>query len=137
MGTEPTPEAEAGAAGLEPRRGQGLDAVAYLPRLVISALQDLRSMAEATRVLPSIAEATRVLPVIAEATRELPAVARSLSSIEARVETLDREVVEMHQAVESIREEMDDFRAEVHGTMHPLSRATARVRRLRGGGNGK
>jgi hypothetical protein len=116
-------EGEAGSATpLEPRKGQGLD-VGYLPRLVLGALQDLRT----------IADATRMLPTIAEATRSLPGIARTLASIESRTETLDREVTEMHRAVESIREEMDDFRADVHGTMHPLSRAASRVRRMRGG----
>ena len=122
MGAEPSLQSEANPAELEPRRANGLD-LSYVPRLVVGALQDLRTIADATRVLPAIAEATRALPQVA----------RSLTAIEARTETLDREVTEMHKAVEAIREEMDDFRADVHGTMHPVSRAAARVRRMRGG----
>ncbi|MEK6276393.1 MAG: hypothetical protein AABM29_00025 [Actinomycetota bacterium] len=126
MTARPTGGEAGSAAELEPRRGPGLGTVAYVPRLVLGALGDLRSIADATRALPAIAEATRVLP----------AVARSLSLIESRTETLDREVTEMHHAVESIRGEMDELKADVHGAIHPLNRAGARVRRLRGGPKG-
>jgi len=119
MSAEPSPAETRPSAELEPRRVPGLSGVAYVPRLVVGALGDLRA----------IAAATRVLPAIAAGTRELPAIARALSSIEVRVGSLDNEVVEMRRAVESIRSEMDELSGEVRGAIHPLSRAAARVRR--------
>jgi uncharacterized protein YoxC len=106
---------------LEPRRGWAADAVGYLPRLVLGAFDDLRSIAASARVLPEVA--------------------RSLGVIEASVESMDREVKLMRQAVERVDEDvigvidavdpLDQKLEEVRRTLRPVSRVTARISRRR------
>jgi prefoldin subunit 5 len=55
---------------------------------------------------------------IAERMQSLPGMLEALKNIEARVENLDREVVEMHHAVERLDERVTDLQ----GTLHPFRR---------------
>lgn len=96
-------------------RAVAVDALGYLPRALMGAFADLRSIALSVRVLPDVA--------------------RHLGSIQVAVESMDSEVKEMRRAVEQVDtdvlgvvaavapldEKLDDLRL----TLHPLSRATA------------
>ena len=123
--------AEAGTE-LEPGRGAGY-ALAYLPRLAVGALEDLRSIAHAVSVLPEIG--------------------RALGTIQQRVESLDDEVRRMRQAVEridgdvlamqdSLKDELSQTRegvvrleGELGRAVHPLRRVTGRLSRRQGPGS--
>jgi hypothetical protein len=117
--------AEAGS-DLESSRGAGY-ALAYLPRLVVGALEDLRSIARSVSVLPDVG--------------------RALGTIQQRVESLDDEVRRMRQAVEridgdvvamqdSLKDELSQTRegvlrleGELSRAVHPLRRVTGRLSR--------
>jgi hypothetical protein len=117
--------AEAGTE-LEPSRGAGY-ALAYLPRLVVGALEDLRSIARSVSVLPDVG--------------------RALCTIQQRVDSLDDEVRRMRQAVEridgdvvamqdSLKDELSQTRegvlrleGELGRAVHPLRRVTGRLSR--------
>ncbi len=123
--------AEAGTE-LEPGRGAGY-ALAYLPRLAVGALEDLRSIARSVSVLPEIG--------------------RALGTIQQRVESLDDEVRRMRQAVEridgdvlamqdSLKDELSQTRegvvrleGELGRAVHPLRRVTGRLSRRQGPGS--
>jgi hypothetical protein len=106
-------------AEIEPSRGWAVDTLGYLPRLVVGALDDLRSVAESVRVLPEVA--------------------RSLSSIEASVESMDREVKLMRQGVDRLDTDvirvvdgvdpLDAKLEDLRRTLHPLTRAAGRIAR--------
>ena len=103
---------------VETRSGHPL---AVVPRLVLGALEDLRTIAESVTVLPEVA--------------------RSLASIQDRVESLDDEVRRMRQAVDSIGGEVVEVRDAVgpleqemrhmHHTLRPLRRFNSAFRRGR------
>ena len=96
--------------------------LAVVPRLVLGALEDLRTIAQSVTVLPEVA--------------------RSLGVIQERVNSLDQEVRRMRQTVDSIDGEVADVRAAVgpleqemrlmHQSLHPLRRFGSAVRRGRG-----
>lgn len=104
---------------VEPR---GQHPLAVVPRLVLGALEDLRTIAQSVTVLPEVA--------------------RSLAVIQDRVDSLDDEVRRMRQAVDSIDGEVGEVRDAVepleqemrhmHQTLHPLRRFGSAVRRGRG-----
>jgi hypothetical protein len=105
-------------AEVEASRGSG-NALAYVPRLVLGALGDLRSIANSVAVLPEVS--------------------RALMAIEQRVDSLDDEVRRMRGAVESIgtdvigmRESVEPLEGELEElrkVMHPLKRVTGRIGR--------
>ena len=119
------PDRDGRDAEIEPSRSWAVDTLGYLPRLAAGALEDLRTVAESVRVLPEVA--------------------RSLRSIEASVESMDREVRLMRQGVDRLDTDvvkvvegvdpLDQKLEEVRRTLRPLSRAAARFgRRGRAGG---
>lgn len=77
-----------------------------LPGWPLSLLADIRKIADSTRVLPDVLE--------------------HLAAIERRVESLDREVAEMHQGVESIGVDVIDLR----DAIHPIQRTAGRLGRI-------
>ena len=103
-------------AEIEPSRGWALDTLGYVPRLVLGALEDLRTVAESVRVLPEVA--------------------RSLNAIEASVDSMDREVRLMRQGVDRLDSDvlkvvdgvdpLDEKLDEVRRTLRPLSRMSYR-----------
>jgi uncharacterized protein YoxC len=110
---------EGSAAEIEPGRGWAVDALGYVPRLVVGALEDLRSITESVRVLPEVA--------------------RSLNAIEESVESMDREVKLMRQGVERLDTDvikvaegvdpLDQKLEDLHRTLRPLSRVSGRLGR--------
>jgi hypothetical protein len=128
--TEADAERSADLAGSEMEaRGAG-HALAYVPRLVVGALEDLRSIARSVSVLPEIGQA--------------------LMSIQGRVDSLDEEVRRMRQAVEkidgdvvamegSLKAELNQTREgvlrverELGSAVHPLRRVAGRLSRRPG-----
>jgi hypothetical protein len=115
-------EAAGASREVGPARSIAEDAVGYLPRLAVRALEDLHAIALSVRVLPEVA--------------------RSLGAIEASVDSMDREVKLMRQGVERVDEDvvkvaeavdpldakLDDLRR----TLRPLSRAAGRLGLRRG-----
>jgi hypothetical protein len=103
--------------GKEVQQGGGGNPLAYLPRLVIGALDDLHSIARSVSVLPEVA--------------------RSLASIEARVTSMDEEVKKMRSGVDSLNGEvvgvqevivpLQDELQEMHRAVRPLRRLTSRI----------
>jgi hypothetical protein len=75
-------------------------------RWPLSLLADIRTIADSTRVLPDVLD--------------------RLAAIERRVESLDREVSGMHQAVESIGVHVIDQR----DAIHPVQRTAGRLGRI-------
>ena len=104
------------APGKELEQGGG-NPLAYLPRLVLGALDDLHAIARSVSVLPEVA--------------------RSLASIEARVTSMDEEVKKMRRGVDSLNGEvigvqevilpLQDELHEVHRAVRPLRRLTGRI----------
>ena len=105
------------APGKELEQGGGGNPLAYLPRLVLGALDDLHAIARSVSVLPEVA--------------------RSLASIEARVTSMDEEVKKMRRGVDSLNGEvigvqevilpLQDELHEVHRAVRPLRRLTGRI----------
>ncbi|MEK6327469.1 MAG: hypothetical protein AABM66_08100 [Actinomycetota bacterium] len=95
-------------------------------RWPLSLLADIRAIADSTRVLPDVLERLADVRNIADSTRVLPDVSERLAVIERRVESLDREVTAMHQAVESMGADMIDLR----DAIHPLQRTAGRLGRI-------
>lgn len=116
----------------EPREARELEietsrsgsALAYVPKLVLGALEDLRTIAQSVAVLPDVA--------------------RALTSIQGRVDSLDDEVKRMRTAVESMGGDVVTMRdsvrplesslEELQRTVHPIRRATGRIDQMRGRG---
>ena len=102
---------------VSPARSIAEDAVGYLPRLAVRALEDLHSIALSVRVLPEVA--------------------RSLAAIEASVDSVDREVTLMRQGVERVDDDvvkvaesvepLDAKLDELRRTLRPLTRAAGRL----------
>jgi hypothetical protein len=114
-------EGESPATGADLEDARSTHPLAVVPRLVLGALEDLRTIAQSVTVLPEVA--------------------RSLSVIEERVDSLDDEVRKMRQAVDSINGEVVEVRDAVepleqemrlmHQTLRPLRRFGLAVRRGR------
>ncbi len=93
--------------------------LAYVPNLLLGALEDLRTIAASVVVLPELA--------------------RTLGSIEGRVNSLDDEVKKMRAAVESMGGDVGDMKdsvaplesslEELERAVHPIRRATGRLGR--------
>lgn len=104
---------------IEQQSGWTAAALGYVPRLVVGALGDLRSIADSVRVLPEVA--------------------RSLGAIERSVESMDREVKLMRRGVDRLDTDvmkvvdgvdpLDDKLEDLRLTLRPLSRASARLGR--------
>ena len=92
----------------------------------LSLLADIRTIADSTRVLPDVLERLADIRTIADSTRVLPDVLESLAVIERRVESLDREVPALHQAVESSGADVIDLR----DAIHPSQRTAGRLGRI-------
>jgi hypothetical protein len=114
MATETKPRARGDGAGRELERSDGAAiALLSLPRVVLGALADLQTIAQSVRVLPEVAGYLR--------------------SIEARVESMDREVARMRQAVEELHPGVDGLREAVDRLepgIEDLRRAAAPMRRI-------
>jgi hypothetical protein len=114
MATETKPRAQGDGAGRELERSDGaaIDLLS-LPRLVLGALADLQAVAQSVRVLPEVAGYLR--------------------TIEARVESMDREVARMRQAVEELHPGVDGLREAVDRLepgIEDLRRAATPMRRI-------
>ncbi len=106
---------DSSGAEISPARGLAVDALGYLPRVVVGALEDLRTIAQSVSVLPEVA--------------------RSLTKIEASVASMDSEVKLMRQGVDrldgdvlQVVEGVDPLDAKLEDlrlALHPLSRASA------------
>jgi hypothetical protein len=114
MSTDRDPAAD--DAAREPGRLGGINPLIQLGRLLPTALQDLRTIADGIRILPDL---------LAE-----------LAAIRARVQTMDDEVRRMRQGVDrldgevvAMRESMEAELRDVGLAMHPLRRTTRRLRR--------
>ena len=92
----------------------------------LNLLADIREIADSTRVLPEVLVHLSAVREIADSTRVLPEALERLAAIERRVESLDREVTAMHQAVESIGIDVADLR----DAIHPIQRTAGRLGRL-------
>ncbi|MGI8460151.1 MAG: hypothetical protein ACR2OC_00740 [Solirubrobacterales bacterium] len=102
-------------AEISPARGLAVDALGYLPRVVVGALEDLRTIAQSVSVLPEVA--------------------RSLAKIEASVASMDSEVKLMRQGVDRLDgdvlkvvdgvDPLDEKLEDLRLALHPLSRASA------------
>jgi archaellum component FlaC len=109
----------------EDRRGSAINPAA-LPQALGGLVGDIREIADQMKMMVA-------------AVGVLPKVAQTLSAIEARVDTLDDEVREMHAAVEAMRGDVTELRGaiarvephleEVTRIVHPLRRITDRARR--------
>ena len=95
-------------------------------RWPLPLLADIRAIADSTRVLPEVLERLADIRAIADSTRVLPEVLERLAAIERRVESLDREVSAMRQAVDSIGGDVHDLR----DAIHPIQRTAGRLGRL-------
>ena len=105
-------------AGAEIERSGG-NPLAYVPRLLIGLLDDVRTIATSVTVLPEVA--------------------RSLSVIEQRVTSMDEEVRKMRQGVDGLGGDVDGLRQtmepleselrEMHTTLRPLRRFSSKMRR--------
>lgn len=108
-----------GDAEIERSRGWAVDTLGYVPRVVLGALTDLRTVAESVRVLPEVA--------------------RSLNAIEASVDSMDREVRLMRQGVDRLDDDvikvvdgvdpLDEKLDDLRRTLRPLSRVNHRIGR--------
>ena len=111
-------EVERPATGSEIERAGG-NPLAYVPRLLIGLLDDVRTIATSVTILPEVA--------------------RTLSQIEARVTSMDEEVRKMRRGVDALggdvgglRETMEPLESELremHHVLHPLRRVSSRMRR--------
>jgi hypothetical protein len=117
---------------LEPGRGAGY-ALAYVPKLLVGALEDLHSIARSVSILPEVGQA--------------------LVTIQRRVDSLDQEVRRMRHAVEAIdadvlamqesltdelsqtREGVARVERELRSAVHPLRRVAGRLSRRPGPGS--
>lgn len=97
-----------------------------LNRWPLALLDDIRAIADSTRVLPEVLERLADVREIADSTRVLPDVLERLAAIEHRVESLDREVSAIRQGAESIDVDVADLR----DAIHPIQRTTGRLGRL-------
>ena len=95
-------------------------------RWPLSLLDDIRAIADSTRVLPEVLERLADVRNIADSTAVLPDVVERLAEIERRVESLDREVATMRQGVESIGADVIDLR----DAIHPIQRTAGRLGRI-------
>ena len=103
--------------GKELEQERGGNPLAYLPRLILGALDDLHSVARSVGVLPEVA--------------------RSLRNIEARVTSMDEEVKKMRRGVDSLNgevvgvqeviEPLHEELQQVHRAVRPLRRLTGRM----------
>ena len=94
-------------------------ALGYVPRLVVGALEDLRSIADSVRVLPEVA-------------RSLGAIEQSVDSMDREVKLMRRGVVRLDADVIKVVDGVDPLDAKLEDlrlTLRPLSRATARLGR--------
>jgi hypothetical protein len=95
-------------------------------RWPLALFDDIRAIADSTRVLPEVLERLGDLRHIADSTRVLPEALERLGEIERRVESLDREVAAMRQGVESIGVDVIDLR----DAIHPIQRTAGRLGRI-------
>jgi hypothetical protein len=100
----------------EPGRLAGINPLIQLGRLLPTALQDLRTIADGIRILPDLLG--------------------ELATIRARVTTMDDEVRLMREGVDrldgqvvALRESMESELRDVGLAVHPLRRTTRRLRR--------
>jgi hypothetical protein len=112
----PDPDPASQEAPQEPGRLASINPLVQLGRLLPTALQDLRTIADGIRILPDLLG--------------------ELGAIRARVQTMDDEVRRMRQGVArldgevvALRESMESELREVGLAMHPLRRTTRRLRR--------
>ena len=91
--------------------------VLFVPRLLLGAIRDIRSIAEATRTIASLAD--------------------YLESIESRVTSMDDEVRQMRQGVDRLHPEVTAMRESVEpleGHLRGVSSLARLASRLPGGG---
>jgi hypothetical protein len=107
---DPTPEQQ------PPGRLASINPLIQLGRLLPTALQDLRTIADGIRILPQLLG--------------------ELAAIRVRVQTMDDEVRQMRQGVDrldgevvAMRESLESELRDVGLAMHPLRRTTRRLRR--------
>jgi hypothetical protein len=103
------------APGKEIAESGGGNPLAYLPKLVLGALDDLHSIARAAAVLPEVA--------------------RSLRVIEERVASMDEEVKKMRRGVDGVGDEVIGVQEAIeplHGELREVHRAVRPLRRLAG-----
>jgi hypothetical protein len=100
-------------------RSDILNTVGYVPRLVVDALDDIRTIAEMMRYLPDLK--------------------KLLASIDAKVELLDAEVTRMREGVDAIdgrvvqlNDSVEHRLDELSRVLRPLKRTTARFGRMAG-----
>ena len=106
-------------AEIEPSRGWAVDTLGYVPRLVLGALEDLRTVAESVRVLPEVA---RSLSAIEESVDSMD---REVRLMRQGVDRLDGDVMKVVDGVDPLDEKLDDLRR----TLRPLSRMSYRFGR--------
>ena len=90
-----------------------------MPRLVVGALEDLRSIADSVRVLPEVA---RSLGAIEQSVDSMD---REVKLMRRGVDRLDADVIKVVDGVDPLDAKLEDLRL----TLRPLSRATARLGR--------
>lgn len=129
MSTRRPEDGDAGELETEPgrssvsieARGLAVDALGYLPRALMGAFDDLRSIALSVRVLPEVAHHLASIQVAVESMDS------EVRKMRRAVEQVDADVLGVVDAVAPVDEKLDDLRR----TLHPLSRATALLGRGR------
>jgi uncharacterized protein YoxC len=106
-------------AEIEPSRGWAVDTLGYVPRLVVGALGDLRSIAESVRVLPEVARSLNAIEA------SVDSMDREVRLMRQGVDRLDTDVIKVVEGVDPLDEKLDDLRR----TLRPLSRMTYRLGR--------
>lgn len=109
---------------LSPARGLAIDTLGYLPRLVAGALEDLRTIADSVRVLPDVARTLASIEAeTASMSREVALMRQGVDRLGGKVDGLDEDLVKVVEGVAPLGDKVEDLRL----TLHPLSRATARL----------
>lgn len=106
-------------AEIEPTHGWAVDTLGYVPRLVVGALGDLRSIAESVRVLPEVARSLNAIEA------SVDSMDREVRLMRQGVDRLDTDVIKVVEGVDPLDEKLDDLRR----TLRPLSRVSGRLGR--------
>lgn len=106
-------------AEIEPSHGWAVDTLGYVPRLVLGALGDLRTVAESVRVLPEVARSLRAIEA------SVDSMDREVRLMRQGVDRLDTDVMKVVDGVDPLDEKLDDLQR----TLRPLSRVSYRFGR--------
>jgi cob(I)alamin adenosyltransferase len=107
---DPNPEPQ------EPGRLAAINPLIQVGRLLPTALQDLRTIADGIRILPDLLS-------------ELAAIRERVTTMDDEVRVMRQGVDRLHGQVGALRESVDAELHEVGLAVHPVRRVTRRMRR--------